>query len=140
MNHYEALNYIPTEQEYNYIFRCNDVEPIVENVKQKLETYKVRGYGLTRAELDIINRIYHNINDDVYQCANCNNRLIPIVVLQWIYNYETKVLKQNELVEDTQEKTLKDTELENEPEITQTNEPEITALEFLNKKTKSKKK
>ena len=79
MTHYESLSIIPTKQQY---------DGVVE-YKQKLEVWRIRRYGLTSNELDFIASVYAEVTSLEKPCSNCGGRLFPIVVLQWIHNFET---------------------------------------------------
>ena len=102
MSHYESLNLIPTAKQYN---------DVVE-YKQKLETWRVRRYGLTANELDFIASVFAEVTGNEKPCSTCGGRLFPNVVLQWIYNYETNNVVATETVETTTE-TVQEVENQN---------------------------
>ena len=105
MNHYESLNHIPTEKVY---------KDLVE-YKQKLETWKIRRYGLNSQELDFIASVYSEVTGNEKPCSTCGGRLFPNVCLQWIYNYETtkKVETTTEKVETETVETVEKVENQN---------------------------
>ena len=83
MNHFEAINHIISENQYDRI----------KDYKQKLETYKIRKYGLDTDDLSVLSGVYSEITGEPIQCNTCGGKLYLHVVLSWIHNFENKTTK-----------------------------------------------
>ena len=132
MNHYESLNHIPTEKVY---------QNIVE-YKQKLETWKIRRYGLNSQELDYIASVYSEVTGNEKPCSTCGGRLFPNVCLQWLYNYESaKTVETTETTKtvETTAETVETTETTKAVETTETATETTKTTETVETKKPKKK-
>ena len=84
MNHFQEMNHVITEYQYD----------MIKEYKSKLESFRIKNYGLSDADKKEMKRIYSMVTGNSV-CSTCNYGLIPKVVLQWIYNYE-KSIKEKE--------------------------------------------
>ena len=78
-----------TQFEAMKIIIDKDVYHTLVEYKPLLEQYKIRRFGVDPTTREILAKIYEQVSGEYIDCKSCGSKLYLLVLLQWIYNYET---------------------------------------------------